>query len=80
MPRFFFDYAAGDQRLYDYQGDEFNSSQSAIEYAERISEHLGHSLQNDWIGWHVEVRNAVGMKLSSFPVSRNIALAAANNA
>jgi hypothetical protein len=67
--RYFFDYTAQDQSLLDHHGDEFISSESAIDFAEAIVEHLTQSLASDWSGWSVEVRNAFGDKLISLPVS-----------
>lgn len=54
--RFFFDYTTKDRSLYDFQGDEFHSPQSAIEFAEAIAQDLKCSLFNDWLGWWIEVR------------------------
>jgi hypothetical protein len=73
--RFFFDYTTKDRRLYDYQGDEFLSSQDAYEFAEATAQSLKNSLKGDWMGWAVEVRNAEGRILFSLPVdvSRPIA-------
>jgi hypothetical protein len=68
MKRFFFDYRTNDKSLYDYRGDEFASSQSAIEFAQATVQVLKHSLAGDWMGWSVEVRNAEGAKLLSLPV------------
>ena len=33
--RFFFDYTAKDQSLYDYRGDEFRNSVAAIDFRDR---------------------------------------------
>lgn len=66
--RFFFDYAARDQAMYDYRGDDFRNPQDAIEFAQAIAEDLKHSLFNDWAGWRVEVRNIEGMKFLSLPL------------
>jgi hypothetical protein len=68
MRRYFFDYKAKDQSLYDYQGDEFMSSEHAYEFAEATAQSLKNSLRGDWRGWSVEVRNAEGRKLFSLPV------------
>jgi Domain of unknown function (DUF6894) len=68
LMRFFFDYSTNGRSLYDYRGDEFQSPQSAIEFAEATAQYLKHSLSIDWIGWWIEVRNADGMKFFSLPV------------
>jgi uncharacterized protein DUF6894 len=66
--RFFFDYRTNNRSLFDYRGDEFQSPQGAIEYAEAIVQHLKNSLSGDWVGWSVEVRNAEGTKFHSLLV------------
>ena len=76
MKRFFFDYRTKDQSVYDYQGDEFLSAQSAIEFAHATAQVLTHSLSGDWAGWSIEVRNPEGMKLFSVAVDSAGALAA----
>ncbi len=68
MTRFFFDYIAKDQSLFDYSGHEFRTVQSAIEFAHAIAQDLSHNLSNNWIGWSVEVRNAEGKKFFSLLV------------
>jgi hypothetical protein len=35
--RFFIDYKARDQSLYDYQGDEFLSSKDALDFAQETA-------------------------------------------
>jgi hypothetical protein len=70
MKRFFFDYTTRDRSLYDYRGDEFPSSQSAIEFAHETAQVLKHSLSGNWVGWSVEVRNADGKKFYSLPVGK----------
>jgi len=73
MKRYFFDYKAKDQSLYDYQSDEFLSSKHAFEFAEATAQSLKNSLNGNWKGWSVEVRNAEGRKLFSLPVDFAIA-------
>jgi hypothetical protein len=70
MKRFFFDYRSADQSLYDYQGDEFGTSHAAIKFGEAIADNLKRSLGNEWIGWHVEVRNPEGKKICCYPSVR----------
>jgi hypothetical protein len=67
--RFFFDYKRKNQSLYDYHGDEFQSPQGAIDFAEAIAQDLMHSFTSDWLDWWVEIRNAEGMKFFSLPVN-----------
>jgi hypothetical protein len=64
MTRFFFDFTAGSQSLYDYRGDDFLNSQAACEFAEVIAEDLKHSRDGKWAAWSVEVRNADGRTFS----------------
>ena len=68
MTRFFFDYRTSDRALYDYGGQEFRSVQGAEEFAQMIVQDLSYSLNADWNGWSVEVRNAEGLKFLSLPV------------
>jgi hypothetical protein len=68
MTRYFFDITTRGRSLYDYQGDEFRSHQGACQYAQAIALDLKLSLNNEWAGWIVEVRDAVGHKLLSIPV------------
>jgi len=67
MMRFFFDYAAQDQAMYDYRGDDFRSPKDAIDFAGAIAEGLKHSLSKEWTGWWLEVRNCDGVKFASLP-------------
>jgi hypothetical protein len=48
--RFFFDYSTADRSLYDFRGDDFQSSRDAIEFAQVTAEVLKHSLSDDWTG------------------------------
>ena len=68
MKRFFFDYRGTDQTLLDYSGQEFQTIQSAADFAEAIAFHLMHSLSQNWSGWSVEVRNAAGERCLSLRV------------
>jgi hypothetical protein len=76
MKRFFFDFTANEQSLYDYRGDEFVSHQSAIEFAHATAQLLKHSLSGDWIGWSIVVRNAEGEKFFSLAVGTPETIAA----
>jgi two-component system, chemotaxis family, chemotaxis protein CheY len=62
------DYTAKDQSLCDYQGDEFLSSEAAFDFAEATAQALKSSLNDDWKGWSVEVRDAAGTIYFSVPV------------
>jgi hypothetical protein len=68
MKHFFFDLTTTDQSLYDYQGDVFSNSLSAMEFAQETARMLKYSLSDDWTGWILEVRNAEGRKFFSLPV------------
>jgi hypothetical protein len=68
MTRFFFDFTAGSQYLYDYRGDDFLNSRAACEFAEVIAEDLKHSRDGKWAAWSVEVRNADGRTFSKILV------------
>ncbi|MGB7254211.1 MAG: response regulator [Xanthobacteraceae bacterium] len=66
--RFFFDYTTTDQSLRDYQGDEFLSSKGAFDFAAATAQTLRSSLNGEWAGWSVEVRDANGTKYFSLPI------------
>ena len=68
MMRFFFDYATKGQLLHDYRGDEFRDVDAAVEHAAVIAENLQFTLNGEWVGWFIEVRNAEGFKLSTVPI------------
>ena len=69
MTRYFFDFTAQGQSLYDYEGDEFLNPKGACQYAEVIALDLKHRLSGEWDGWSVEVRDAKGRKFLSLPVA-----------
>jgi hypothetical protein len=68
MIRFFFDYATKGQSLHDYGGDEFRDIDAAVEHAAVMAENLQFTLNGQWAGWWIEVRNAEGLKLSTVPI------------
>ena len=74
--RFFIDYTAEGQSLYDYKGEEFLSSDDAFNFAEATAQALKNNLSGLWKGWSVEVRNAEGKRYFSLPID-NLAPAAA---
>jgi hypothetical protein len=76
MMRYFFDYRATEKILYDYQGAEFHSSQSAIEFAEATAQHLRDSLAGEWSSWSIEVRSPEGKKFLSLPIGAAASIAA----
>jgi len=76
MTRYFFDYTSRDRSLYDYQGEEFLSSSAAYEFASASAQSLKNSLASDWGGWSIEVRDAIGQKLFSLPISLGNRIAA----
>ncbi len=69
MTRYFFDFTAQGQSLYDYEGDVFLNPKGACQYAEVIALDLKHRLSGEWDGWAVEVRDAKGRKFLSLPVA-----------
>ena len=76
MKRFFFDYTAKDQSLFDYRGQEFRSAASALDFAQEIVQNLKHSMATNWAGWSVDVRTADGEKYFSLPVDSDLLNAA----
>jgi hypothetical protein len=74
--RFFIDYKSKGHSLYDYQGDEFMSSNDAFDFAEQTAQSLKNKLNGDWKGWLVEVRDAGGRKYVSFAIDTGRAIAA----
>jgi len=74
--RFFIDYTAEGQSLYDYQGEEFLSSSDVLDFAQATALTLHNHLGGIWKGWSVEVRSAEGKKYFSLPIDSMTALAA----
>jgi hypothetical protein len=74
--RFFIDYETKGKSLYDYQGDDFMSSKDAFDFAQESAQSLKNTLDGDWIGWSVEVRDAQGRKYFSFQVGADHVIAA----
>jgi hypothetical protein len=66
--RFFIDYTADDQSLYDYHGEEFLSSNDALDFAEATVQTLKNDLAGLWQGWSVHVRSADGKTYFSLPI------------
>jgi len=73
--RYFFDYTSSGQSLYDYQGEEFRSAEDAYDFADATARLLRHTLDGDWSGWSVEVRDPKGCKCFSLAVGRVGAIA-----
>ena len=69
MTRYFFDITSGGRSLYDYRGDEFRNSDAARQYAEAIALDLSQRLNGEWVGWSVEICDAINQKLLSLPVA-----------
>jgi CheY-like chemotaxis protein len=67
--RLFFDYTTRDRAIYDYKGDEFLSLDDAFDFAETTAETMKHSLNGEWSGWSVEVRDAECKKYFSLPIN-----------
>jgi hypothetical protein len=66
--RFFIDYTGEGQSLYDYHGEEFLSSNDALDFAQTTAQTLQNQLGDRWKGWSVEVRSADGKKVFSLPI------------
>lgn len=66
--RFFIDYTAEGQSIYDYHGEEFLSSDDVLDFAQATAQSLQNHLGNRWKGWSVEVRSAEGKKIFSLPI------------
>lgn len=67
--RLFFDYATKDRSLYDYHGNEFRTSEGALDFAQAIAQDLRNSLSGEWDNWSIEVWTPEGKKLVSIPVA-----------
>jgi CheY-like chemotaxis protein len=67
--RLFFDYTTRGRAIYDYKGDEFRSFDDAFDFAKTTAETMKHSLNGDWAGWSVEVRDAECKKYLSVPIN-----------
>lgn len=74
--RFFFDYTNKHESLFDYRGDEFTTPQCAMEFAQATAQYLKDSLNGEWAGWSIEVRNAEGQRFCSVPVGAAESMAA----
>jgi len=68
--RYFFDYTSEGRSLYDYQGEELLSAADAYDFADATARLLRHTLDGDWSGWRVEVRDPQGGKCFSLAVDR----------
>jgi hypothetical protein len=68
MTRYFFDFKGPDRRLLDHKGEEFRTVEDARQYAEMITLDLKHRLNGEWVGWSVEIHNAIGQKFLSLPI------------
>ena len=66
--RLFFDVFKRQTPLYDFHGRYFGRPEDATQMAEFISEDLGCSEDNDWVGSQVQVRNVDGEMLFAVPV------------
>jgi PleD family two-component response regulator len=66
--QFFFDYTTKGKALIDYHGEEFGNTKDAVDFAEETAHYLKNSLNGDWRGWSVEVRNAERTEYFSLPV------------
>lgn len=71
--RFFIDYTAEGQSIYDYQGEEFLSSNDVLDFAQATVQTLQNHLGGRWKGWTVEVRSPDGKKIFSLPIDSAVA-------
>jgi len=76
MVRYFFDYVTTNQSLYDYKGSEFRNPDAARDFAEAMAQDLRDSLNNEWSGWSIDVRNAEGGQLLTSPIGSSAQIAA----
>ena len=68
MNRFFFDVTGRQKVIFDYVGSEFKSPDGAVEFAQEKLALLKNSLNREWAGWSIEVRNVTGQKFCSIPI------------
>jgi hypothetical protein len=47
---------------------EFKSPHSAVEFAQEKLALLKNSLNREWAGWSIEVRNVTGQRVCSIPI------------
>jgi hypothetical protein len=74
--RVFFDFTRPGQCLYDPNGEDFISLNSARDFAEATAQRLTNALSRDWSGWSIEVRCAEGQKYFTVPINDTFSIAA----
>ena len=68
MSRYFFDRVSGSRSEYDYQGRVLPTPEKAFQLAELMALDLGVADGDQWTGWTIDVRNALGKQFFSVPV------------
>ncbi len=76
MSRYFFDRVSGARSEYDYQGRVFPTPEKAFQLAELMALDLGVGDGDQWSGWTIAVRNALGEQFFSVPVREPALIAA----
>jgi hypothetical protein len=76
MRHYFFDRVYGGRAEYDYRGRLCSTPEAARQMAELIALDLGMMDEGSWSGWAINVRNALGQKFFSIPVSEPDLIAA----
>jgi len=66
--RFFFDLKSEQHMVLDYSGEDFGHHEAAIDFAKAIADDMTHRVSNQWLGWSVEVLDAVGRQFISLPI------------
>ncbi len=71
MRRYFFDVVGKQRSELDYHGHFLPAPENAYQMAELIALDLGMKSDDEWHGWSVMVRDALGAQFFSVPVSAN---------
>lgn len=68
MQRYFFDRVSRARSEFDYRGCDLANLESATELAELLAIDLALDPENEWLGWAIKVRNAIGEHFVTIPV------------
>ena len=68
MGKYLFDRVGRSRSEYDYKGRACSTPETAREMAELIALDLSIEPEGHWLGWTVEVRDALGQMFFSIPV------------
>jgi hypothetical protein len=71
MARYFFDVVGEQRSELDYRGRFLPAPEDAFRIAELIALDLGMKSDDEWNGWSVTVRDALGSQFFSVPVAAN---------